>query len=157
MLLARRLINMISVSEDILIDAPVERVYEYMDDPHNHAEVTPSITDVRNVERLENGGKRLEHTYAMAGVGVDGELEEVEHAENEVMCFEMRGELEGEIELTFEENGGKQTRLTYTAEYDVPTKVLEKLVEPFVRRYNERELRTTLENIKSRLELADDG
>ena len=146
---------MISVSEDILIDAPVERVYEYMDDPHNHAEVTPSITDVRNVEHLENGGKRLEHTYTMAGVGVDGELEEVEHIEDELMRFEMRGELEGEIELTFEgEDGG--TRLTYTAEYGVPTKVLEKLVEPFVRRYNERELRTTLENVKARLELADD-
>lgn len=146
---------MISVSEDILIDAPVERVYEYMDDPHNHAEVTPSITDVRNVKHLENGGKRLEHTYTMAGVGVDGELEEVEHIEDDLMRFEMGGELEGEIELTFErEEGG--TRLTYTAEYGVPTKVLEKLVEPFVRRYNERELATTLENVKTRLELADD-
>jgi uncharacterized membrane protein len=150
---------MISISEDIVIDAPVERVYEYMDDPHNHEEVTPSITDVRNVEHLENDGKRLEHTYKMAGVGVDGELEEVEHVENEVMRFEMRGELEGEIELTFEEveeDGDTRTRLTYTAEYDVPTKVLEKLVEPFVRRYNERELRTTLENVKARLELDDD-
>jgi len=146
---------MISVSEDILIGAPVERVYEYMDNPHNHEEVTPSITDVWNVEQLENGGKRLEHTYKMAGIGVDGELEEVEHAENEVMRFEMRGELEGEIRLGFEEEDGS-TRLTYTAEYDVPTKVLERLVEPFVRRYNERELRTTLENVKARLELADD-
>ena len=147
--------GMISVSEDILLDAPVESVYEYMDDPHNHAEVTPSITDVRNVEQLENGGKRLEHTYGMAGIGVDGELEEVEHIEDELMRFEMRGELEGEIELFFEEeNGG--TRLTYTAEYEIPGKVLERLVEPFVRRYNERELRTTLENVKARLELADD-
>jgi uncharacterized membrane protein len=148
---------MIHVSENTLIDAPVERVYGYMDDPYNHAEVTPSITDVRNVEQLENGGKRLEHTYKMAGIGVDGELEEVEHVENELIRFEMRGELEGEISLEFEEaeeeDGG--TRLTYTAEYDVPTKVLEKLVEPFVRRYNERELRTTLENVKARLELAD--
>lgn len=147
--------DMISVSEDIVIDASVERVYEYMDDPHNHAEVTPSITDVRNVETLENGGKRLEHTYTMAGVGVDGELEEVEHVENELMRFEMRGELEGEIRLEFEEEDGG-TRLTYAAEYDVPNKVLEKLVEPFVRRYNKRELRTTLENVKARLELADD-
>lgn len=157
MIFEQRFTDMISVSEDILIDAPVERVYEYMDDPYNHAEVTPSITDVRNIERLENGGKRLEHTYTMAGIGVDGELEEVEHTENEVMRFEMRGELEGEIKLRFEEkDGGTQTRLTYTAEYDVPTKVLEKLVEPFVRRYNERELRTTLENVKARIELADD-
>jgi len=146
---------MISVSDSVLIDAPVERVYEYMDDPHNHEEVTPSITDVRNVERLKNGGKRLEHTYKMAGIGVDGELEEVEHKENELMRFEMRGELEGEIKLGFEEEDGG-TRLTYTAEYNIPGRVLEKLVEPFVRRYNKRELRTTLENVKTRLELADE-
>ena len=152
MIFEQRFTDMISVSEDILIDAPVEGVYEYMDDPHNHAEVTPSITDVRNVERLENGGKRLEHTYAMAGIGVDGELEETEHVENELMRFEMRGELEGEITLTFDEEEDG-TRLTYTAEYDIPGKVLEKLVEPFVRRYNERELRTTLENVKTRLEI----
>lgn len=152
MIFEQRFTDMISVSEDIPIDAPVEGVYEYMDNPYNHAEVTPSITDVRNVERLENGGKRLEHTYTMAGIGVDGELEETEHVENELMRFEMRGELEGEIELTFEEEEGG-TRLTYTAEYDIPGKVLEKLVEPFVRRYNERELRTTLENVKTRLEI----
>jgi len=143
---------MISVSEDLRIEAPVEDVYEYMDDPHNHAEVTPSISDVRNVEPLDNGGKRLEHTYTMAGIGVDGALEEVEHVENELMRFEMTGELEGRITLRFEEDDGG-TRFTYAAEYDVPTKVLEKLVEPFIRRYNERELRTTLENVKTRLEV----
>jgi carbon monoxide dehydrogenase subunit G len=142
---------MIEVSDDILIEAPVNEVYEYMDDPHSHAEVTPSITDVRNVKTLENGGKRLEYTYTMGGVGLDGELEEVEHVENSRMTFEMKGELEGKIDLTYEGENGR-TRMTYSAEYDVPTKVLEKLVEPFVRKYNGRELRTTLENVKTRME-----
>ncbi|UWG50010.1 Polyketide cyclase/dehydrase family protein [Halalkaliarchaeum sp. AArc-CO] len=52
-----------TASESIEIEAPIEQVFEYLDDPHNHAEVTPSLSSVRNVEPLETGGKRLEFTY----------------------------------------------------------------------------------------------
>jgi len=33
---------MIGVSDSITVDVPRERVYEFLDDPHNHAEITPS-------------------------------------------------------------------------------------------------------------------
>jgi len=75
----------------------------------------------------------------------------VEHVEDERMVFEMHGELEGQITLTYEEEV-RGTRLTYSAEYDVSTKVLEKLLEPFVCKYNEREVETTLRNVKTRME-----
>ncbi|MCU4716893.1 SRPBCC family protein [Halapricum hydrolyticum] len=145
---------MVSVSRSIHVDAPVEDVFEYLDDPRNHAEVTPSLAKVRNVEPLDNGGKRVEHTYKMAGVGLDGELVERTHEENERMVFEMRGGLEGEIEIeTVDDDGG--TELRYSADYELPGTVLSAVAGPFVRRYNERELRTTLENIKARLEARD--
>ena len=54
---------------------PVEEVFAFMDDPENHVTVTPSLAAVRNVERLDNGGKRPEHTFRMAGVSLDSELE----------------------------------------------------------------------------------
>ncbi|PSQ05642.1 hypothetical protein BRC92_02005 [Halobacteriales archaeon QS_4_69_31] len=54
---------------------PVEGVFAFMDDPENHVTVTPSLAAVRNVGRLDNGGKRPEHTFRMAGVSLDGELE----------------------------------------------------------------------------------
>lgn len=142
---------MAAVSESIYIDRPVEDVYAYLDDPHNHSLITPSITDIRNVQPLDNGGKRLEHTYEMAGIGIDGELVEQVHEENERMVFEMRGRLTGEIEFVFEKHDGG-TELTYSAEYDIPGRVLSKAATPLVERYNERELRTTLENLKTVLE-----
>ncbi|QSG11578.1 Polyketide cyclase/dehydrase family protein involved in binding/transport of lipids [Halapricum desulfuricans] len=142
---------MVTVSRSIHIDAPVEDVFAYLDDPRNHAEVTPSLAEVRNVEALDNGGKRVEHTYKMAGVGLDGELVERVHEENERMVFEMRGSLTGEIEIeTTAADGG--TELRYSAEYELPGKVLSTVAKPFVRLYNERELQTTLENTKTRLE-----
>lgn len=145
---------MVTVSRSIHIDAPVEDVFAYLDDPRNHAEVTPSLAEVRNVEALDNGGKRVEHTYKMAGVGLDGELVERTHVENERMIFEMRGNLNGEIEIeTVEDDGG--TELRYGAEYELPGKVLSAVAKPLVRRYNERELRTTLENTKTRLEAGE--
>ncbi|MFB6152527.1 MAG: SRPBCC family protein [Haloarculaceae archaeon] len=142
---------MVMVTESIHVDEPVDRVFEFMDDPANHAMVTPSLADVRNVERKDNGGKRLEYTFNMVGVSLDGELDETVHEENERMIFELRGALSGEIEFSFEP-AGNGTELTYTARYEIPGRVLSIAAEPFVRRYNERELATTLSNVKTRLE-----
>ncbi len=144
---------MVSVSETVRIDVPPQVVFEYMDDPHNHVEVTPSLNEVRNIEPLENGGKRVEHTYRMAGIALEGELTETIHEEPERMMFEMDGALEGEIRLQVSELDDERSELTYEASYKLPQTVLSSVAEPFVRLYNERELRTTLENVKSRLEL----
>lgn len=142
---------MVTVSDDIEIDADPEAVFEYLDDPHNHAEVTPSLSDVRDVEPLENGGKRLSFTYQMAGIGLDGSLIQTVHEPPTQLTFDMEGTLSGEIDLAIEPtNSG--TRLTYTGTYDIPGRVLSALAEPFVKRYNERELRSTLENVEARLE-----
>lgn len=115
-----------SVSESIWIDSPVETVFEYLDDPYNHAEVTPSVTDVQNVDRLENGGKRLDCTYTMAGVGLQTELEQMAHEPNSRVVFDMRSGITGELELKFSEvNGG--TEVTYSAEYEIPGRVVNKM------------------------------
>jgi hypothetical protein len=70
------------------------------------------------------------------------------------MVFEMRGQLEGEIELEFAAVDGG-TELTYTGRYDLPGRVLSAVAEPFVRRYNERELATTLANVQTHVETAE--
>lgn len=63
----------------------------------------------------------------------------------------MRGKFDGEIDLSLAETGGGN-RVTDTGTYEIPGRVLSSVAEPFVRRYNERELQTTLEDRKSRLE-----
>lgn len=139
------------VSHSITIDRPVTDVFAYLDEPENHVEITPSLTVVKNVQPLDNGGKRVEHTYRMASISLDGELEERVHVPDERMVFEMRGDLSGEIEITFAERTDG-TDVTYSARYDLPGRVLSTVAKPFVKRYNERELRLTLENLKTHLE-----
>jgi carbon monoxide dehydrogenase subunit G len=142
---------MIEVSESTVIDAPVGDVFAFMDDPHNHVTVTPSLAEAQNVESLDNGGKRLDYTFRMAGVALDGELVETTHEPDARIVFEMRGQLTGEIDLAFEAVDGR-TDLTYTGRYEIPGRVLSAVAGPFVRRYNERELRTTLANVKTHVE-----
>ena len=135
--------------DTVHVAADVESVFEFLDDPHNHAAVTPRLTDVRDVERLPNGGKRLAYTYRMAGLGIDGELVQTIHEPNERMAFELRGRLTGTIDLSFE-SVDDGTVLTYAAEYDLPENPLTTVGEPVIQRFNERQLRATLDNVVSR-------
>ena len=143
---------MVSVSESIRIDRPVADVFAFLDEPRNHQTITPSLTEARVLERLDNGGKRVEPTYSMAGIKLSGELVETEHVENERLVFEMTGDLTGEIRIQMTSIGDEQTDVTYSAEYEMPGRVLSKLAGPFIRKYNERELTSTLENLKAHLE-----
>lgn len=142
---------MVEVRDRIRIDAPVEDVFEYMDRPENQPEFTSSLTRSETVEELPNGGKRVAYTYTMAGVDLEGRLEALEYEPESHVRWEMTGHLEGEIEWAFEPEDGA-TVVTYVARYEIPIPVLDAVVEPFAERYNERELRTTLENLRSRLE-----
>lgn len=144
------------VADDIHVDVPPEAAFEYMDVPEHQAEISPSLSTVETVEALPGGGKRAAYTYRMAGVPLEGEVTAVAYDPPRRIVFEMTGALEGTIEWTFapEDEG---VRVSYTAEYDLPIPLLDRLAEPFVRAYNERELETTLRNLKARLETGTDG
>ena len=145
---------MVSVSDSIRLEVDPATVFAYLDDPQGHVEVTPSLVDVENIEPLD-GGKRLGFTYSIAGVPLGGELVQTVHEPDEQMAFEMSGQLNGTITVEMEPSDGG-TEVTDTGEYEIPGKVLARVAEPFVRRYNEREVRTLLANLKTRLEDGDD-
>jgi len=138
-----------AASDAILVAAAPETVFAFLDDPANHAAITPGLTDVRDIAPLENGGKRLSYTYRMAGMGVDGEIVQTVHDPPERHAFELRGRLTGTIDLRLAPAEGG-TELTYAAAYDLPENALTRLGAPVVRRFNERQLRAALENVAAR-------
>jgi carbon monoxide dehydrogenase subunit G len=145
---------MVEVSDSVHVAATPRAVFEYLDDPHHHVEITPSLVGVDDVRPLDNGGKRAAFVYSIAGVKLDGDLVETTHEPDERMVFELSGQLSGEIDIEFRPADGG-TQVTYTGTYEIPGRVLARVAEPFVRRYNERELRTLLGNLKTRLEDGD--
>lgn len=142
---------MVAVSESIRIDRPPEAVFAYLDQPENHATVTPSVAESEAVEQLDNGGKRVRYVYEMAGISREGYLTETTHQDGERMVFELSGDITGEIDIRLAETDGG-TEVTYTAEYDLPGRVLAAVAEPIARRFNRRQLGETLENLESHLE-----
>jgi len=142
---------MVDVSATTTVDTPVSTLFAYMDRPEYRTEITPSLTRSEPLEELPHGGKRVAYTYTMGGISLDGEIEAVEYEPESRIRWEMTGDLTGEIEWTFESVDGA-TEVTYASTYEIPVPVVGRLAEPFVERYNERELRTTLENLRTRIE-----
>jgi carbon monoxide dehydrogenase subunit G len=140
-----------AASDAIVVAADPETVFAFLDDPANHAAITPGLTDVRDVEPLENGGKRLAYTYRMAGVGIDGEIAQTVHDPPAHHRFELRGRLTGTIDLRFVPVEGG-TELTYAATYGLPENALTRVGAPVIRRFNERQLRAALENVAAEFE-----
>ncbi len=140
-----------AASDAVVVAADPESVFAFLDDPANHAAITPGLTDVRDVEPLANGGKRLSYTYRMAGVGIDGEIVQTVHEPPERHAFELRGRLTGTIDLRLDPVDGG-TKLTYAATYDLPENALTRVGAPVIRRFNERQLRAALENVAAELD-----
>ena len=141
---------MVHVSDSIVVSASPDTVFETLDDPETHATISPSISDIRNVEPTDNDGKELAYTYRLAGVPIDGRLVQTVHNPPHQHVFAMEGGLTGAITLDIEPVD-EGTRVTYSAEYAVPGRVIARVIEPMVRWYNERELESTLENLETLL------
>jgi uncharacterized membrane protein len=142
---------MAKVTRTITIDAPVEKVFSYINQPTNLPEVWPSMVEVKDVQRLPNGGNRLRWVYKMAGVRLEGTSEDTEVVPNQRAVSETKDGIQSKITWTFQAEGD-ETKVTFEAEYTVPIPVLGKLAEAFIVKLNENEAGVLLANLKDRME-----
>ncbi len=147
---------MAKISRTVEIDAPVERVYAFMTDPNNMPEVWPSMVEVSNVQRRDDGSHSFDWVYKMAGIRFEGHADAQEVEKNRRVVSKNDSGIPSTFHYTYESVDGK-TRLTMEAEYTIPNKVLNKLAEPIVRRINEHEADVLLQNVKARMELAEEA
>jgi hypothetical protein len=109
------------------------------------------MVEVRDVERLPNGGNKFGWTYKMAGVRFDGAAEAVEYVANRRIVSDSEGGVSSTITWIFEPEGDG-TKVTNVADYTVHLPVLRKLAESFLTRVNENESKVLLANLKARME-----
>ena len=138
----------------VVVDRPPEAVFEFMDVPENQARISPRLSAVETVGTFDNGAKHATYTYRLFGLGFDGEVRGIEHDPPELVTFELTGDIEGQIRWAFAPTDGG-TRVTYTATYDlgVPA-ALELLSAPVLNWVNQREIRRTLENPRTSVEMS---
>ena len=142
---------MAKTTRDILINAPVEKVFEYASNPMNQPEYWPSMLEVKDVEEQPGGGRKYNWVYKMAGIRLEGSSETTEFVENERIVEKSSGGIESTFVYAYKPEG-EGTRVTIEVEYVVPVPVLGKLAEAFILKVNEREADTVMGNLKDRLE-----
>jgi carbon monoxide dehydrogenase subunit G len=145
-------ITMAVVEKSIEIDAPVEKVFGYLENSESNVEWLPGMMEVKDIENTEDHvGTHFRWTYKMAGLRFHGETTVVEHLANRKIVTQTKGGISSTWTFTFEpKNGG--TKLSIRVDYTVPVPVLGKLAEAIVLKQNEREAGLALANIKERIE-----
>ena len=146
---------MINIKRDIEVDAPVERVYEFLSDPTNLPEIWPSMVEVTNVKGTD-GGKEFDWSYKMVGVRFNGHTRMTLDEAGRRIETESEGDITSHFTYTFEDVDGK-TRFINEVDYTVPGALLGKLAEPIIRRLNEREAEVFMNNLKDRVELGQEA
>lgn len=136
----------------ITINAPVEKVFSYLhDEPTNLLEIWPSMVDVKDVQRLPNGGTSFRWVYKMVGMRFEGTSEDLEYIKNQRVVTKTKGGIEATYKWIFQpEDGG--TKMTVEVEWKVPVPVLGKLAEALIIKQQEREFTLVLANLKDKME-----
>jgi len=139
------------MTKSILINAPVEKVFAYMEDASNLPEIWPSMIEITNIKVDQKGFATYDWTYKMAGVHIKGASKTLEYVPNKRIVVTNEKGVESKFTWDYypESNG---TKLSVEAEYAIPGSVLGKLAKSFIIKQNEREADTLLENLKVRME-----
>ncbi len=143
---------MAKVEKTITINAPIEKVFGYVEEPTNLPEIWPSLVEAKDVQRLPNGGTSFRWVYKMAGVRFEGTSEDTDYVANQRVVSKTKGGIESTVTWMFQPEAGG-TKVTYEAEYTVPIPLLGKLAEAFIVKQNEREAELILANLKARMEV----
>ncbi|MGB5265925.1 MAG: SRPBCC family protein [Polyangiales bacterium] len=141
---------MASWKDSILIDAPPEDVFAYVDDPTELPIWLPSMIEVRNV--IGTGlGQQYEYTYKMAGLLLRGQNIVVEHVPNERGLHQVIGMISALWDYSVEPHADG-TLLNIQVEYSIPIPVLGRLAERLAIKQNAASFDLALINVKDVME-----
>ena len=139
------------------VTAPADHVFEFMTDTSNWLRTHAGLVDHETIS--ETGEEiRMHATYRMLGIPnhLDTTQRIVEPGAHSMVSFESPG-LIGEMDYRFTESDGVTT-VVESADYEFGDSLRDRIIEPVGRRYNERQFRHSLENMKElmNVELATD-
>ncbi len=142
-----------TILHDVRVDASIDKVFNFLGDPHNLPEIWPNIVEVKNVKKAkDNAGFNFNWDYKMSGMQFEGQCETIEVTPRERLVFKSNTGLDSTITWRLQP-AGRETNVTLRFEYQIPASLLKRTKEEIVVRENEHEVEAMLQNLKSRLEL----
>ena len=140
------------IHRTIDIKAPVNRVYEFINQPSNLPGVWPHMVSVSNIVPREGGTNDFDWVFKMGGVHFNGHAVVEQARPAEYVRIRTEGGIPSTFAWSYQAIADGTTRLTVDVEYTIPTPVVGKVAEAFVAKSNERDLDALLRNTKDRLE-----
>jgi len=141
---------MIKSELSITIDAPPEKVFARIEDFKSNIEWVPSLIEIKNVTG-KGKGQTHQSVYKMMGIKMEMNATVTEHVPNERFTLEFSGGGNGRMVYVLEPlNNGCKLDVTY--EYSMPIPLVGKIAERLLKKRNEREFQTCLENLKELIE-----
>ena len=141
---------MASWKDSILIHAPPEDVFAYVDDPRELPTWLPGMIEVRNV--IGTGlGQQYEYTYKMGGLQLRGTNIVIEYVPNERGLHQVIGMITALWDYSVEPHP-EGTLLNIEVEYSIPIPVLGRLAERLAIKQNAASFELALINVKDVME-----
>ena len=141
---------MAKVKRSIIVNAPVEKVYNYLADQKSQTDWMPSMVEIWDAKEPKVG-ETYKWKYKMAGILLEGETTVVELVPNKRIGTQSKGAVASDWLFVLEEKeGGVEVEMNI--DYTIPIPVLGKMAERIVLKRNEREAELAMENIKAILE-----
>jgi len=145
---------MAKVDKEILVEASIEKIFGYINEPSNWPEFWPSLVEIKDVKSLPNSGYSGRWVYKMLGIRFEGTGEYTQIVPNKFFVIETKGGIKSTIAWTFRSWENK-TRVTLTIEYKVPLPLLGKLAEAIIVKMNEHEADLIMANLQTRFMIAN--
>jgi uncharacterized membrane protein len=141
---------MVKAEANIIINAPVEKVYGLLIDSEKLPEWMPLLVEVHDVQG-KGVGQKYKWTYKFMGIKFEGANEVTEQVENQKTVIKSKAGIDSIWTWNFTEEGGG-TKVDVLVEYTIPIPVLGKFAENFVVKQGSRDVKHALETLKHMLE-----
>ena len=140
---------MAAIQKTIVVNAPIEQVFQALDDPDKMPLYVPNVTKISDVQRSDARlGDRFQATYAMMGMHFEEKFTYTEYERPRKIAAQFADGMTGTMSCTLEPLGDS-TRLSLEISYQMRGGVLGKAVDALlVERMNEKNAERMLENIK---------
>lgn len=136
------------IQRTIDIKAPVQRVYDFVNQPNNLPGIWPNMVSVSNVVAGPGGAHHFDWVFKMAGVHFKGHANVEEAQSGKFVRVRNESGIPSTFHWTYSGTDGAGTRLSLAVEYTMPSTVIGKIAEVIAAKINERDLDTMLANLK---------
>ena len=142
---------MTTINKDIIIQAPPEKIFNFVIKPSNLPLIWPSLIEIKNEQLLPNGRYSAKWLYKMGGVHFQGASEVIDVIPNCWFTSKTWGAIDSTISWTFRAKDNL-TRVTVTTDYHVSLRGLNRLADKVIEKINEQEANLILTNLQAKLE-----